>query len=564
MKKTRTAFMVAIFVATTSAVTIAQAEGFFSSLFGGSKGAGFKTMITHVPADTSYMLGNKKPIPDEVMAFHLSRGQEMMKMISAIEPSKSKDDNDGKDPEAFFKALFDDLGDKLSEEKFEDTGLSLKATSLIYGYDMLPVIRMSFSDKEKLMATLKRAEEKSGYKVELSKCGDFDCFIGESKDDKSAAVVILENHLAASFFSPEQKDKVIDHLTGKTSPKEAYAEDKWDDFLKENGYAGYGDGFVNLKALFAKATPLIEAGIKANAKTKIDDKESKACLAVAEEHINNMPEIIMGAKTLEAKNMDYEIVFKTSEGVSKALQTIANKTNIPQRSEGAIIDFGLNINFMKMRDALTEYSGFLIKSGKTHGCKSIKEQDIRKGMGGMAMVMNMGLTQFKSIYASVVDIELDDKMQPKNVDAYMSIGTDDPAGLISMVGMMSPALMGFQIPTDGTAVKLPEAAIPSKGLPVPPIYLSRSDNSLNIMVGNDKPKLKDHKNDKAEIFTTAMDGKRYYEKLASVMKALPPEKGTDQEKISKMMDSMGSMMGKFQQEVHADKRGLVIDYHIQY
>jgi len=554
-----TAFAVAATMTTST-----YADGFLSSLFGKNKGADFSALISHVPADTSYIIANKNPIPDEVMKFHLSRWQQVMSMLSGLDKGKgAKDKEDSKDAGAFFEALFNDLGSKVNGDKFQDTGLSLKATSMIYGFNMMPVVRLSFADKEKLMATLKNAEKESGFKLELSKCGEYDCFIDpDQKGTKSAAIVFLKDHIAASAFPSDQKDKMIDHLTGKTKIEKPYDIKTWDAFLEKNKYSGFGDGYVDLKKIYKKSSPLIAMGMMG----KIDEKELDGCMAVAEEHVNNMPEILFGTKNLTAKKMDYELLFKTSPDVSSVLQGIANKTNIAKRSENAIIDFGLNINFPNLRDSLTQYSNFLIKSGKTNKCSAIKAQEIRKGMGGMAMVMNMGLSQLKSVYAAVSDVKLDDKMQPKEVDALISIGADDPGGLVAMVGMMSPALMGFQVPADGTAVKLPEGAIPSKGVPMPPVFISRSDKSLNIMVGNDKPALKDYSSKTPEIMILAMDGKRYYEKVSSIIKTLPKSsmKSSADDEALKMIDSMGGLMGSITEEVSADERGLVIDYHFTY
>ena len=109
--------------------------------------------------------------------------------------------------------------------------------------------------------------------------------------------------------------------------------------------------------------------------------------------------------------------------------------------------------------------------------------------------MNMGLSQFKSIYFSLDSLEMDEKMQPKKLDAVLSIGSDAPDGLLSMVGMMSPALAGLKVRKDGSPVQLPAGAIPSKGMPVPPLSISRSDTAINIMIGNDKPELKDYKSE---------------------------------------------------------------------
>ena len=538
------------------------AEGFFEKLFGSnsSDSSSFNELISHVPADTSFLFTNKKAIPEAVMDFHLKRSQELFKLVSQ-QSDKSKTEDTKDSPEAFFSVFFEDLSDKFANKKLEETGLSLNFNYIIYGVDMTPVMRLSITDKEKLMATLKRAEEKSGYKLDLSKCGDFDCMLDNTNNkDRSMALVFLKNQLVASVFSVDKKEQMINHLTGKVPVKDAYKAESWDAFLKDNFYTGHGEGFIDLQKLYKKGSPLIVSGLQKN--KRLSDDELKNCMGVAEDHINNMPKVIFGIKSLNAQKMDYEFVLTTSAGVSEVLQGIANKANIAQRVDNAIVDFGLNINFIKLREALTQYSEFLIKSAETHKCENIKAADIRKGMGGMMMTMNMGLTQFKSLYVGVNDIELDSRMQPKNIDAYVSVGTDDPAGLLGMVSMLSPALMGFKVPADGTIVKLPEGAIPAKGLPVPPISISRTENTLNLMVGNDKPALKKYLSDVPAIMIMGIDTKRYYEILSSIMKRMA-DKSSDQTIIN-MMTTIGETAGNVQQEITADKRGLAFNYHIQY
>lgn len=568
MNNTKKILIGGVLVSVLSATSMAQADGFFSKLFGGSSNAaGFKSMLSHVPADTSYMFANKNPIPADVMDFHMKRSQEAFKMISKLQyKAKKAGDGSTSKGEAFFKAITDEFSSKLADKKFEDTGLSLKATSMIYGYNEMPVIRMSIADKGKILELIKRAEEESGYKVKFAKCGEFEC-IKESLGDNEPSItaVLLKDQLAMALFRKDDEKDVINHLIGKADPKAAYSEDKWDAFLKNNNYKGFGDGFVNLKKLYSNHKEDFAKGFFNSGKKKaISEEDQKACTGVIDDHVNNMPGIIFGSKNMKAGNMDYEMVFQTSEGVSSSLQEVANKTNIAKRSVDPIFSMGLNLNAKKLGEAVTTYSNFLIKSGETHKCKAIDAKEIRKGMGGMLMVMNMGLAQLKSVYVSLNELDLDERMQPKKLDVFLSIGSDDPAGLLAMATMMSPGLANLKVPDDGSAVKLPAGAIPSKGMPLPPISISRSDKAINLMIGNDKPELKDYKGEKPEIMTFAIDGKRYYEIIGNVLKVAPQGKGANTEDLAEMMSSMGGMMGKVQQEISADKRGLVIESHVQY
>ncbi len=559
-----------------------SAEGFFGKLFGSNDSSeSFESLISHVPADTSFLFTNQKAIPDDVMSFHIERSQKLFETLSkASEDSsppksdviKNKDDKADKDktikteaaektPSDFFSAFFADLGEHLSNKKLEDTGLSLKSNMLIYGVDLTPVMRLSISDKEKLMATLKRAEEKSGYKLALAKCGDFDCMVDTAKDDMSMALVLLNKQLVASVFPSDKKDKLLKHLVGKIPSKDAYKNEDWQTFLKENLYTGHGEGFINLKTLYQKGSPLL---IKELLKDKrVSDEEVKKCLPVVEDHLKNIPMLMFGTKELSAQKMNYEFVLKTSEEVSEVLQTLANKVNIKQRVDNAIFDVGLNFNIVKLREALTQYSDFLIKSAETHQCKNISAKDIRKAMGGLMMGMNMGMSQIKTLYLALNNIELKQNMQIDKIAAYASIGTDDPAGLFSMVTLFSPALRNFKIPADGTSIKLPDGALPIPRVELPPVWINRTERTLNLLVGTNTFKLKEYFSGPPAIFIMAMNSKRYYEKLSTLLGSIKRTQSSEAG-IKDMINAIGNNAGNIQQEIYADKRGLAFNYHVQY
>lgn len=545
-----------------STTNVAHAEGFFSGLFGWFKSdTDFKSLLVHVPADTAYLMANKEPIPEKLMKHQMQRSKDIIAMFRDSDNFK-KTSAESEGHNKFFSALFEEYEQLLADDKISETGLSLKASSVFYGYEMMPVLRLGIADKDKMMAMIKRAEEKSSYNVEFTKCGEFDCFESTNpKGNLAVTAVFLEDQLAASIYSVDNKEGLKKHLIGEANPKKSYSVANWDGFLKENDYPGYGDGFIKLKNIFVHAKPLIIEDMKG----EMDEKSLNGCLAVADQHLDNMTEIVFGTKELEEKIIAYELLFKTSEVVSTVLQTLANETNIPQRTEDAIFDFGVNIDFTKLRSALTQYSTFLIKSGEENKCPAIKAQDIRKGMGGMAMVMSMGLSQFNSLYASVSDIQLDDKMKPKKVDVVISVGSDDPAGLLAMAGMMAPPLLSLKIPDDGSVVKLPEGLIPSKGGVMPDVFLSQSEKALNIFVGNDKPMLKAQSNEVSEISFSSMDLKGYITTLSSILDALPEsEKESDKMPDLEMLKKVGDIGGKMYSTTSADKRGLAVNYRLKF
>ncbi len=579
---TKTTIQLLLFCAIIASTSLARSEGLLSSILGFKGNTGFTMMLSHVPANTSYLLINKKTMPEDVMEFQLQRMQQVLKLLpdsseekkqninkASVKKTKAEKTEAGnKDKsELFFEALFEDITHKLQHNKLAETGLSTKAHSVFYGIDTLPVFRLGISNKDAIMATLKRAEVKSGYKLELGKCEEMDCFVNQdNKNEAGLAVVLLNDHIAFSVFPPEKKQAMLKHLAGKSLPEKSYSSKSWDKFLDDNKFSGYGDGFINLQSLYEKNQALIIKGLQENTRQEIDKETAEGCLAVVKDHVDNMPEILFGTKGLQKTKLDYQFVIKTSAHVSSVLRSIANKSNVARHSKNPILDLGLNINFVNLGKALTQYGNFLAASAEKNKCKDIDPLKIRKSMGGLMMAMNMGLGQLKSIYFAVDEIELDDKMQPKKVDAFLSIGTDDPNSLVAMLAMLNPAFATLKVPDDGSVVKIPKELIPSKGRPVPPLSLSRGKDTLNLMIGNDKPDLLDNKTDKPEIMSFSMDGKRYYEKLGAIMQALPvaTDEQAEQKETLDLITSMGKVSGQFKEEVYADERGLIIDYHVQY
>ena len=251
--------LTAVTLAFVLSTSLVHAEGFLSNLFGGSKaGTDLESLLSHVPADTAYLMANKEAIPEKALNYHMQKSREIMALIADSKDFKKLIADVDEGPGKFFVAWMEDYSDLISRDKISESGFSLKAKSVLYGYDMMPVMRVGITDKDKIMAMIKRAEKKSGYKVEFSKCGKFDCFeTTDPKGEAAISAVFLEDQLAISVATTDKKEALKKHLMGEADPKSSYSMANWDSFLKENNYPGYGDGFINLKSAFTFAKPII-------------------------------------------------------------------------------------------------------------------------------------------------------------------------------------------------------------------------------------------------------------------------------------------------------------------
>jgi len=556
----------------------------------------FQQLLSHVPADTAYLVTNKKALSEDALSFHLKRSQQALSMWldllketdADVQTTSSSTDADNEpntqDSETnasagdFFIALLEDLQANMSVDKVANIGLKVDGHSALYGVDLAPIIRYEIVDKAAVKATITRAEKSSGYGVEWKKCGDYDCVElsdttsgNDADSDKKGGVIIvlLEDQIAVGLFSADNKKTVMDHLTGQSKPQSSYTVANWNTFLTENKYPGYGDGYVDLKKVSKTLESFMLEAQKDNAiKTDetFDETSFKACYALANKHLDHVPEATFGIKAITDDTMAYEIVLKTSPTVSAAIGAIPNALEGMQQAVNPVIDFGLNLNFGKLRDGLTQYTQFLIETAEAVHCDAVKPAEVRKAMGGFAMATMMGVGQFKAIYVAVNDVKMDANSKPEKIDFYASVLADNPGILLQMLGMVNPAFATISLPKDGTAVKLPEELIPPNPTGVSPeVYVSQKGKLLNIMVGDIKPALKPFKTENPAFFWNTVDSKRYYQMIGDVMSVSPTgDEDEDAKKAMKMMTQMGEFTGKVHTEIGADARGIVINYSVEY
>lgn len=550
----------------------------------------FNQILSFVPADTAYLFTNKKSLPKDVLKYHLKQTQQSMLMWESLLGEAEDDEPEVKETIAtnqekkpvnsnpenkallkpFLKVLLADVRTNMTVDKLASTGLKVDGHSALYTIDLAPILRYETVSKDAIIDTIKRAEKASGYKVEWKKCGDYQCIESESEKDNLAIIlVILDNQVAVSIFPVKKKAFIMNHLIGKSKPKKNYQQKDWDSFLVANKYQGYGDGYVNLKQVYQLAESLImeqESKTAKNEGETYDVKVSKACRSVVERHLDNIPEVVFGISDLDKKSLSYELLLKTSSEVSTAIQAIPNSISGLKKAEKPIFDLGLNINFGKLREGLTQYADFLVKTAEELKCDAVKPEAIRKSMGSFAMATMMGADQFKAIYLSVNDLTMGSDGKPEKIEALVSVAADNPAALLRMLGLVNPAFATLKPPKDGSAMKLPADLVPPNPTGVTPdLYLSQNNKVLNLMVGTDKSAVKAFKTKRPAVLWNTIDSKRYYSLLGNMMQKVPgQQQDTESKKALKMMTKMSDFAGVVYTEVGADDRGISINYSINY
>ena len=538
------------------------------------------SLFSYVPDDTIYLFANSKSLPtdfydeqvrqaEQVLAIAIHQMETAQKTAAG---SKGKGSAGGastvapgsNQAEKFIRELTLEVLQNAESGKLANIGLSRDSRSMIYGIGLTPVMRVEIDNPDAVLAMLKRVEQRTGFKLKFDSCDGLDCLVvADDKGQVGVALVIHNDHLAASLFQNAYRDKVLQHLTGKNKPEKSYSASQFRQFVESNHYSGYGEGFFKLQQGVENMQNVATAALKQKGEGS-DIEQVQNCFQVAKAVVAHTPEIIIGVKSVQGRTINMEVVLKTTPQVSKSLMAIPAPLKTFEVSADPMVDFGFSANVPKLRDSLLSFMAFLGATGEKAGCKAIRKKAMDETSMGIAMAMGMGITQVKTLYVAIDELKLGKKSQPENVSARFSLVADDPMGLVRMLSMFAPPLATIQVPDDGTSVPLPDGLLPTG---IPPVNISLKDKELNILMG-DKAATTTMDTSKPALFWFTSDGPRHYSTFAQIMENSPPPNKEmtpeDQKQAADMMRLMGQYQPWMSQMMYPDERGMVMDITVRY
>ena len=538
------------------------------------------SLFSYVPEETIYFYANSKPLPTDFYDEQVRQAEQVLAIaIHQMETAKktAADNKKGKGSAAvaskadlgssragkFIQELMLEVLQNAESNKLANIGFSRDLRSMIYGIGLTPVIRVEIDNPDAVMAMLKRVEQRAGFKLKFNNCDGLNCLVvADDKGQVGVALVIHNDHLAASLFQSANRDKVLQHLTGKNKPEKSYSAAQFRQFVASNHYSGYGEGFFKLQQGVENLQNIATAVLKQKGEGS-DIEQVQKCFQVAKAVVAHTPEIVMGVKSIQGRTINMEVVLKTTPEVSKSLMAIPAPLKTLEVSADPMVDFGFSADVPKLRDSLLSFMAFLGNTGEKAGCKAIRKKAMDQASMGIAMAMGMGITQVKTLYAAIDELKLGKKGQPENVSARFSLVADDPMGLVRMLSMFAPPLASIQVPDDGTSVPLPDGLLPAG---VPAVNLTLKGKDLDIVMG-DKAATKTMDASKPAFFWFTSDGPRYYSIFAQLMESAPPSEEMtpeEQKQAVEMMRLMGQYQPWMSQMTYPDERGVVVDITVRY
>jgi hypothetical protein len=444
-------------------------------------------LLAYAPADTPYVFTNSRPFPRSITEKLLANANADLaradKELQEAIATEELDTQEAKQLMVLFQAVTAELQGKMSADGLESLGLLIDGRSLVYGMGMLPVVRTEIGDSQKVQDFISRVEQRSGMTALQQKQGE-QSYRRFELEQLVGIIAVTDKYLVAALLPAKAEAELLPLVLGEKMPSPSLADnDTFKQLVKDNGYLGYGEGYIDL-VRFSEIALGESQGVNALIFSALDGvpaELSPACNKMVKGLVQSVPRIIGGFTEVSESGYSLKGVIETSTDIAARLKRIASPVPGLGIDNDAMLSLGLALNLIELRDALK--SGMMSVQQQGKGCEMVDEQEITQSMQGLDMMFNPMVTGLKGFNLQVNDMVFDPQnVTPKSVDAHLLLAADDPRSVSGMLSMLNHKFTQLQIPTDGTPVALPlEELSPD----APATYIAIKGKALVVSTGGD-------------------------------------------------------------------------------
>lgn len=549
-------------------------------------------LLGHVPADTPYLMSASKPLPEPVYNSMMAMSEvsaaraeadwarlsEQMKNAHAEsgEPITEAQQQAMEGMRVMY-ALIAELQGKLSAAGMKELGFDREAKSVLYGLGPFPVLRTEISDPAKVEAFLARVEQRSeaqAPKVSLDGQTYRRIALG---DEMLMIVAVRQNELVAGLLPAAAEQALLPQVLGQQAPAKSIAGTDILPKLRERyGYPGHGEGYLDVRRLVTLLTGRGE-GAAADAWRVLATEmpmPSSGCQVLADKLADGMPRIAVGMTEVSTEGYTLSGAYETSAAVGALLQKLAPAKSLPGMGlqDDALFSLGVDLNMPGLREGIKSLARYVAEQGAQ--CEWVDSDSILAGLPKLDFMLGPMLQGFSGVYVQVDSLQFDEQtMQPNAATGAMLVAVKDPQGIVSLAGMMNPALGALELPADGSPLSVPAELLPP---PLQELHLARGDGVLALASGEGS----------AQRVTTMLAAKQSKQPvvmsvgydIARAMAAMQNMMSMTADRLAEMgeqdqaemiraqtaeMQSLGEMIGRIDMTITPAADGLMMQQRVQ-
>lgn len=453
--------------------------------------------LAFVPADTPYVAANLDVLDDDTRAALFAQANAQMP-TEVAQLRAAADEMAAKDPDTanLLRAFAKELDGKTVETFAQGAGLDLKGYSALYGLGLAPVLRFQLSDTDAFEAFVGRLEAAYGKKLDVANIDrqSYRRHVSTATGTQLILAVVGKQAVAA-ILPADASQPLLRQALGLDRPARNLQDDgRLAKLAKAKGYQKWAVGELDLtRALPLAASgkdPLFNALLKARAQaesTRTGEPVANqlqippSCQADAARIASRVPELSFGYTRLEARHQDMRWDVSLASDITQAFSGL--KVDLP--GLGAVqnsspFEFFLGLPVAQMRTFWSAQADAV--AAKPFTCPALTDLNDTFAKLGQSM-QKAAIPPFGDLLGLGLSL---DSLTPGPANAMpkftgrLVLGTSNPAGLLAMGQMMTPALAQLKLTPDGKPAALPPALANMFGQPA---WLAMGPKSLALGLG---------------------------------------------------------------------------------
>ncbi len=542
-------------------------------------------LLSYVPADSPYVIAMTEPFPEELMDKLQPATEKMLESYRGIVEfafEQIEQDLGAKDTSeeevAKFRALADEFIGLVSMDGLESIGMARDASAAVYGYGLLPVVRIELTDSALFEELVKRIETKAGASLSVGEVRgkSYKYF---AADDFRLMIATLDGQLVLTAVPAAYDDAQIGEVLGIKKPRRNLSRSKKiRDIETEYGYKGYMTGFIDTLAiagafygersdadddLFA-ATPLGEA---------VDDALSDTCRAEFMDIAGIAPRMVFGYSEANVDELRSSFVIELREDIASEMTALTSVVPGLGSDPGGLFSFGMSLNPMALKNFFEARLDAL--EADPYECEALADLQggVAQGRAALAQPIPPIVYAFRGFVANIVDVEgmdLANDTPPTSVDGSLLVAVDNAEALLMMGAMMDPMIAEMNLQPDGKAVAIVSDKITST---LGEAFAAMTEQALAIAVGEGSEAGAEQAvvadgSDPGPFMSVSLDVGRYYGMIGDAMLEMEaPEDGKEmplevRESMRDMLHVVGDIYERMLMDTHFTERGIEVDAHI--
>lgn len=453
--------------------------------------------LAFAPADTPYAVANLDVLDEGTRSALLTQADAQLPAELA-QLRATADGMAAKDPDTanLIRAFAKELDGKTIEGFAQNAGLDLKGYSALYGLGLAPVLRFQLSDTGAFEAFVGRLEAAYGKKLDVAS-SDGQSYRRHLSPATGTQLIlaVVGKQAVAAILPVDAAQPLLRQALGQDRPARNLQDDgRLEKLAKARGYEKWAVGELDLNRALPLAAsgkdPLFAALFKARAQAESAKTGEPVanqlqippgCQADATRIASRVPELSFGYTRLEPKHQDMRWNVSLASDIAQAFQGL--KVDLPglgASQPSSPFEFFLGLPVAQLRAFWTAQADAV--TAKPFTCPALADLNDSFAKLGPSM-QKAAIPPFGDLLG--VGLSLD-SFKPGAGNAMpqftgrLTLGTSNPAGLLAMGQMMTPALAQLKLADDGKPVALPPTL---SGMFNQPAWMAMGAKSLGLGIG---------------------------------------------------------------------------------